>query len=500
MLDKLLNRYSNFLAWFGILGMGILYSFMSVNNLRLFEIMGWDLGVFDHGIWQWSRFIFPYSTFHELYWLADHFHLILLTLVPFYWIWPNVRVLLISQGILVALGAYPLYLLSKRVTKQNLFGLVVVAGYLLYYSLQRHIFAGFHELSFLPLTLGFVMYFWETKKTKPYWLFFALSLLVKEEVGFLLAAFGLWGLLTDRTRWKQAALSIVLGLITTLGLIFVVMPQIGGSSYLHAGFGVIGDTPEKILATLASNPFVLVRAFVDSPIKIKTMFTNFWPWGFLPLFSPSTLILAIQQYALRFLDYGKVIRWTPDFAYSLPLATITAWGSIYGFRNLIVIFRKKFGKNTKLLGITVSLIVLALILAQQVRLHSPINSIFKRAFYRTEKWMEDNNKVLKCVPPNVSVSAQNSLGAWLSERKKIKVFPEGLLQGYDYLVVDLHSGQSEDSFYFFGSKNTNFVIDDLIKRNLYKVVCQEGRAMVLKRVADTTGKLNYPFELDVYER
>lgn len=316
----------------------------------------------------------------------------------------------------------------KRITKHNLFSLVVVAGYLLYYSLQRHIFAGFHELSFLPLTLGFVMYFWETKKTKPYWLFFALSLLVKEEVGFLLAAFGLWGLLTDKTRWRQAVLSIVLGLITTLGLIFVVMPWIGGSSYLHAGFGVIGDTPSKILATLIRNPFILVRAFIDSPIKIKTMFTNFWPWGFLPLFSPSTLILALQQYAVRFLDYGKVIRWTPNFAYSLPLATITAWGSIYGFRNLIRISRTKLGKKTKFLGTVVSLTILILILAQQLVLHAPINSIFKRTYYRIEPWMGDNKKVLKCVPPDVSVSAQNSLAAWVSQRKRLKSFPKDLFR------------------------------------------------------------------------
>jgi hypothetical protein len=114
--------------------------------------------------------------------------------------------------------------------------------------------------------------------------------------------------------------------------------------------------------------------------------------------------------------------------------------------------------------------------------------------------MEDNQKVFSCIPEEASLSAQNSLAPHLSQREKIKVFPEGLKEGYDYLVFDLHSGQSENSFFFFGSERTKYVADDIVARGLYKIVCREGDALVLSKIADTKGKLDYPFPIEIYER
>jgi len=489
-------KYEDYLAWFLVLFFAVIYSFMSINKHRLFETYGWDLGVFDHGIWQWSLFKIPYSSFHDLLWLADHFHIILITIVPLYWIWPSVKLLVSVQAVVTALGAIPLYYLSKKITKHRLFSIVVILGYLLFYSLQWHTFSGFHELAFLPLTLGAVMYFWETKNQKFYWLSFLLALLVKEEIGLLLAAFGLWAFLNDRKRWKQAMLSIVLGLGATAFLVGLIMPAIGDGTYRHSGFGILGETPLEVILNVLKNPLVLVRAFIDSPVKINTMFTAFWPWGFLPIFAPSTLILVFEQFASRFLDYAKTIRWTPYFAYSLPMATIMAWGSIYGFNNL----KKKFKKKAYFAGSLIAIIIVGLIVAEDYFLHAPINSLFKRAFYRHESWMTDNLEVLKCVPDDVSVSAQNSLAPWLSQRMEIKVFPEGLNQGFEYIALDLHKGQSENSFSFFGSEKTRFVMNDLMERGFYEPVCSQGEAIVLKKIKDPVGRLRYLFPIEMEEK
>ncbi len=472
---------------------------MSLRQHLLFETYGWDLGVFDHGIWQWSQFKFPFSSFHDIYWLGDHFHLILVLLAPLYWIWPKVEVLIISQAVLTSMGAVPLYYLAKRVTKHNLFSMVVVLGYLLYYSLQWHTFSGFHELAFLPLTLGLVFYFWETKQTKAYFLSLVLVLLVKEEIGLLIGAFGLWGYLTDRSRWKQALITVVLGLGVTLFLVGYLMPLIAGGAYRHSGFGQSGSSFFDVVLNVFRDPLILIKAFVDSKVKIDTMFTNFWPWGFLPLFAPSTLLVAFEQYTVRFLDYSKVIRWTPYYAYSLPLASITAWGSIYGFKNLLNL-SKKYINNTIFFANFISILLFTLIILEQILLHAPINSLFKGSFYRSENWMADNQKVLTCVPNNASVSAQNSLVPWLSQRSKIKVFPEGLKEGYEYIVLDLHPGIDPNAFFFHGRQTTEFIARDLVDRGLYKEVCRQGDAFVLQKNVDTKGKLNYPFELEIFER
>lgn len=496
----MINRFgkTDILALLLITIFSTVFAFMSVQKHNSFQTFGWDLAVFDHGIWQWSQFKIPYSSFHDLPWLADHFNPVLITIAPLYWIWSDVRLLLIIQAILVCLGALPLYYLAKLVTAHKLFSLTVVLGYLLFYSLQSFIFSDFHDFAFIPLTLGGVLVFWEYKRTYLYWFFFLLALLVKEEVGLLLAAIGVWGLFYDRSRWKQSLLTLFLGLSYTLLMLAQIMPFIGGQPYRHSGFGQSGESIQDVIFKILTNPLYLINAFGDSEVKINTILNTFWPWGFLPIFSPATLILVLEQFASRFLDYGKPIRWTLLFAYSLPMATIMAWGSIYGFNNLIQILHRISAKSKVYLGGMVTLILLLLIISSDLLLHSPINTLLKPQFYNREKWMDDNLQVLKCIPKNVSVSTQNSLAPHLSQRTMIKVFPEGI--GFDYIVLDLHLGQSENSFHFLGRENTKIVTNDLIEKKYYESICQSGSALVLKRKIDPPYELNYSFKLSIYEK
>lgn len=471
---------------------------MSVQKHNSFQTFGWDLAIFDHGIWQWSQFQIPYSSFHDLPWLADHFHLILITIAPLYWIWSDVMMLLIVQAFLVCFGAIPVYYLSKHVTKNKLFSVVIILGYLLFYSLQSFIFSDFHELAFLPITLGGVLLFWELRKTLAFWVSFILALLVKEEIGLLLGTFGLWSLINDRTRWKQSVTSLIIGLSYTFAMTSFIMPSIGGSVYRHSGFGQSGESLADVIVKVLTNPSYLINSFFDSKVKINTMIDTFWPWGFLPLFSPISLILVFEQFSSRFLDYGKPIRWTILFAYSLPMATIMAWGSIYGLNNLLKILQKITKRSKHFLSIIVFVILFILIMGSDLLMHGPINTIIKPQFYYKQNWVNDNLNIFKCIPKNVSVSAQNNLAPWLSQREKIKVFPEGI--GFDYIVLDLHLGQSENDFHFLGSQNTKIVMTDLIKKGYYQISCQYGSAVALKRKSALPYDLNYPFKLSIEEK
>ncbi len=493
------NKLTNLLYIIQILLFGLIYSFMSLNNHRLFETFGWDLAVFNQGVWQWSKFRIPYSSFHDLPWLADHFHLILVTLAPLYWIFPTAKTLLVTQAWLTVAGAIPIYLLSRKVISYKPFSLVLSFAYLTFYSLQWHTFSGFHELAFLPLTLGFTLYFWHTKNTRNYWISLLLTLLVKEEIGFLLAAIGIWEIFDDRKRYKQALLTIALSILYSLFLVSFLMPRLAGGNYRHSGFGKYGNTIIEVATSVAKNPLIIPSSFIDSPVKVNTMLVTFWPWLFLPIFSPTTIIPIIEQLASRFLDYEKIIRWTPYFAYSLPMATLMAWGSIYGTRNIFRLL-KKFKLEKRKVAIILSLILFITILLEDIVLHAPINSLFKKAYYRTEEWMINNNKVINCVPEKVSISAQNNLAPHLSPREHIKVFPEGLRSNYDYIIVDLHKGQSENSFHFLGSEKTNIIIDDLLENDFYNIVCRSGDAMLLERKVSLEDKLNYPFLIEIKEK
>src|SRR5438093_9898911 len=89
-----------------LLGSAILGG-LSVFRHDRFASNGVDLGIFDQLVWGYSRGqIVPNTVrgFQNL--LGDHFHPILVLLGPFYWIWEDVRMLLLLQGVFLAAACF----------------------------------------------------------------------------------------------------------------------------------------------------------------------------------------------------------------------------------------------------------------------------------------------------------------------------------------------------------------------------------------------------------
>jgi len=467
----------------------VVYAVMGVNDLYKFEVMGWDMAIFDQGVWNWSRIRFPFSSFHDIWWLGDHFHLILAALAPLYWIWAHPAALIVAQAFLVCFGGLTLYLLALEVTKSRKVSLALYFAYLTYFPLQWHMFSGFHEMAFLPLCLGGALYFLHMKKWRAYWVFVALSHLIKEDVGLLIAAVGVWMVVADRKNWKAGVVTFLVGAVYSMLVIGIIMPALSSGQYRHLGYGKMGENLVDVAVNVVRDPGVLVSGFTDSSVKLKTMLISFLPFGFLPFASLASLVPIYVSFAVRFFDYGKEIRWTPYFAYSIPAAVLIFWGSLQGVGAIL--------RRRRSFGWLVALVVVALSVGQNYVLHAPIHSIVKRGYFGKTAWMSDNHKVIDCVPDGVSVSAQNSLAPWLSRREKIKIFPEGL--GYDYVVLDLHAGQSENSFHFLGSEKTKYIYEDLIENGYYEEVCRYNSAVALRKTGKEI-KLNYPFEIEIYEK
>src|SRR4030067_2211050 len=107
--DKFCFRF--LLSWVFILS--IAYSFLSVLRHVHFQSGAFDLGMFDQTIWQYAHFLSPINTIKEKFILGDHLNLILPFLAPLYWIWQDVKILLIFQAFFIAFSAIPLYLVAR---------------------------------------------------------------------------------------------------------------------------------------------------------------------------------------------------------------------------------------------------------------------------------------------------------------------------------------------------------------------------------------------------
>src|SRR3990167_3361987 len=93
----------------------VIFSVLAVRNHQLYQTFGWDLGFFDQLMWQASRGNFNFvSTIGNINLLGDHFQPVLYLLAPLYWIWNDVRIILIAKALLVVAAVLPLYFLAKK--------------------------------------------------------------------------------------------------------------------------------------------------------------------------------------------------------------------------------------------------------------------------------------------------------------------------------------------------------------------------------------------------
>ena len=92
----------------------VLYSLLSIIRHNRFDSFAYDLGIYDQVVWQYSRLKIPHSSIKEKIIFGDHFTPTLAFLAPLYWIWNNVRTLLIFQSFWVSISAFGFYLLAKH--------------------------------------------------------------------------------------------------------------------------------------------------------------------------------------------------------------------------------------------------------------------------------------------------------------------------------------------------------------------------------------------------
>ncbi|MFA4872559.1 MAG: DUF2079 domain-containing protein [Patescibacteria group bacterium] len=180
-----------------------------------------------------------YSSIQGHNYLGDHFEPILFLIAPLYALFPDPRMLLVLQTLALALAAWPLFLISQKVIKsqshrvdesenqktdkpiteklKNWLPTAVGTLWLLHPAVQNANLFEFHSLSFAPLFLFFLFYYWQKiKESKTdklrtdrlnnctlFTLFLLLSLSVREDVSLITLFLGF--------IWLGASLKVRVG-------------------------------------------------------------------------------------------------------------------------------------------------------------------------------------------------------------------------------------------------------------------------------------------------
>ncbi len=416
------------------------YCLDSLNLFRRFLASTFNLVIFDQGIRGYAHLSAPVSIArgvsdgqgaHFLL-LADHWSPLLALLAPLYWIHDSPATLLVAQGVLFALAIPPLWAYTRRQLGSGAAYFACVA-YALSLPVMEAVIFDFHEAAFVPVLTAVMVERFDAGKRWHVVLAAVALLLVKEDMGLLVAGFGGYLMLTRRRPWVWTGLAFTVGgVAATWAATHLLIPAFGGSASFYWAYGQFGSTLGGALLNVLTHPLHALHVFVTPWVKARTMIGLLAMFGFLPLASPM-VIAVLPLLAERMLASGYPLWWQAKFQYDAFLVMMLCCAAVDGAARLQRHWPARwdawltypFGRPAWLRrGGTAwrpaTLWAAAICAAALVYLpSSPLGPLLKPGFYGTSARMRAAAAAIAHVPAGVEVEASNNIGPALSGRDTV---------------------------------------------------------------------------------
>lgn len=459
-----MRRVIDTITYVGLLIYTVAATLVSLHRFWQYEVFYYDFGIFDQAIWNVAHFkppIVDHFVIGGKWIFADHFSPSIFLLSPLYWFTDKPEILLIAQAACVGLSGFVLYRIGRSLGNQPYVSAVVTALYMLFIGTQNAIISDIHEVTFMMLPLMLCFYSIIHAHKRLFWLTFLITLGFKESSSLLGVGIALfmyvWNPKLRSIAILSAVISLAWGYLTTQ----IIIPAFYGRKYFY--------TP-----SLSSDPLILLGSFFDSPEKRYTLFISFLSFGFLPLLSPITWPLILQDFSTRFLQHEFALRHTLGLHYSTQLAVLFGVSSLLGLR----VVSSRIKSNVFLVMLSIGLLSLSLFL-HQFKLHGPLGLSYNPAFYRHTNNFTFLNDLLSRVPKGSTVMTQNNLAPHLIHTHHVYLL-RAVYDDYlpDYIVLDLREGQNYNDF--FGA-NIEALKLTLPNDTRYEVFYKNGDQIIYRR-------------------
>jgi len=492
------------------------YSGYDLGLYRTFRFNAYDLVIFDQAVRSYAHFQPGISIIKGVHngfgphfsVLGDHWSPILASLAPLYWIYGSPQTLLVAQAVLFALAIPPLWLFTRRA-----FGgrpTAVVAAYLVAvaYALSWPIAAAlafnFHEVAFAPVLTAVALERLQAGRLRTALIALGVLLLVKEDMGLLVAGIGLYLLVArpavvSRQRLVAAAI-IVAGIADTVLATYVLIPAFGGRSDYYWAYTALGPNASQALQHLITHPASSLQVLITPRVKLTTMLWLFGAFCFLPLRSPISLA-TIPLLLERMLGSVFPAWWGTADQYNAFLVVVLVCAAVDGAARLArspLLARWRSGawrgkpvtgrvpsgqaataEDTVALACVAAMCAVALFLVPQFALGAALHP----SFYQRDARIDAAAKAVAAVPPGVTVEAAGLIGPHLSARDTVLLWDgENAPRWTPWVVADV----AQREFTFPGTAAEKRRVA-LLERRSYLVVFRQGGYIVLHRASAQAG-------------
>ncbi len=326
------EKYSLALLIFFIFAYTLVFSFLSLWKYYNFQYNAMDLGIINQVFFNSINGDFFASSVHPKSYLGDHISPILFLLLPLYYLHQGPQNLLIMQTLILALCAWPIFLISKKTLNNNWSIFLALAWLLNPFVHNINLF----EFSFLPFAIFFIFctfYFYQEEKFFLFMTFCLLALLVREDVALVIFMFSLIAIFQKRKiKWLifPAAISMI---YFFLALKITDFFALQGQYKFFIYYSWLGKNFFEIFNNVIFNPAIWLY-HIFSFNNLIFFLALIMPLVFLPLLSPLYLLLGLGiflQLIMRLEGGSETLLQTHYASLLMPAVFIS---SIYAFKEI----------------------------------------------------------------------------------------------------------------------------------------------------------------------
>ncbi len=441
---------------------GIGFAVAAVLHHRAFHSAANDLAFFDQIIWNSAHGRLFATSFVPYNFLGQHVQPVLLLYALLYRLWPAPELLLISQSLIAAAAAIPLFHVARHLIRHDVLAAIIAGAYLLSPYLHHAVNFDFHPETMSPFFafLGY-RFILDGRRRAAVCALLPLLLLKEDTVLLLLGIAWLCWLRRERRLGATlAGIAVGWGAVATL----IIMPHFrSGPSDLEERYGYLGSGAADILLGLGTHPQRALAHLLTWATAL-TLLGIIGSAGFLPIAAPTELLAATPLLAFHLLSTH-----TPQahlrLHYSAEVLPLIWIAAVCGLANLTPgsfprgrggegslresrMFRgtsrhyeesplptPRARKGLGVRSLSLAFLILSAAIAFWAASPFPPARGFDPARFGTDQahW-QVVAEAIALIPPDASVSAQTGLGPHLAHRTALDEFPDGI--GADYILLD----------------------------------------------------------------
>lgn len=423
---------------------------LGLGKLAAFRYNAIDLGIYNQALWNTIHGRPFAMSIHPHLSLGDHFEPILLILAPLYALAPGPKMLIALQALALGGSAFLVFLLAKEILRddknQGKWSFAFALAWLANPFVWNIQLFEWHTLPFAIPPLLAALIFFERKRLLPFLGTLALALLVREDVAFAVAAFGLYALARRRSiAWIAAPFAGGVAWFLFANRVIAHF-AIGGHYKFLVYYGWLGNSFGEIAANIFLQPLKVLThlaTFANAEMLIGLL----TPFLLIPLVAPEALTIAtlpLAQFMLGAPGGSSLIFETHYVSLFLP-ALFAAF--IFGIRATPMLPR--LGTITKRHPVLIPLLLSTTTLYSAVTLGPIPGTIQSLRLTKKDPVVSEARRIIATIPQNAGVAASYAFLPQLSSRQNFASLhyaflgltqfgaaPYALPQNIDYLLID----------------------------------------------------------------